>query len=166
MNRNKYLKWSLPIFILVILAGAAYFFITPIFSHEYKQLTERVEIGLKYTNPDESVMYVHPYVENPNNTSDLTLTHKQNFINIYVLDEEGNIIENAVTVEEPENNNTDLLQTTLKPGEKEKNICHYKIKFSNDADSLQLNFEGEVEDEFGSAKIEEMIEINLDYLNI
>ncbi|MFB4163555.1 hypothetical protein ACE1TI_06845 [Alteribacillus sp. JSM 102045] len=166
MNVKKYLKWTLPVFILACVFGTAYFFVTPSYSHEYKQLTERVEIGLKYTNPEESVVYVHPFVENPNNTTNLKWTHTQNFIKIWVLDEEGNVIDDAVTVEKVEKENANLMQTTLKPGQKEKNRHYYKIHFSEDADRLKLSLKGEVEDEFGTAEIEEIIEVNVDYLNI
>lgn len=109
----------MPISILAILFASAYFVTTPTFNHDYKQLTERVEIGLKYTNPEKTVIFVHPYVENPNR-SNLTLRHHQNFIKICVLDKNGNVLENAVTVEQMEDEDTKLLQTTLKPGQKEK----------------------------------------------
>ncbi|MGY4688302.1 hypothetical protein [Salibacterium sp. K-3] len=165
MLSHKLLKWLLPV--VLIGAGAAifYFFATPTFSHDYKQLTERVEVGLKYTNPEEQTIYFHPYIENPNPSSDITLTHNENFISVSVLDEHGDVIENSVTIPEQENSSMKKdIQTTLRPGETEKNTNYYKVDVPEEADRLQLTFTGEVEDEYGFDDVKETIEVDLDYL--
>ncbi|MFZ4454116.1 hypothetical protein [Salibacterium aidingense] len=162
----KLLKWLVPLFIIGFAAAVVYFFVTPTFSHDYKQLTERVEVGLKYTNPEENTVYFHPYIENPNPSSDLTLTHSRNFIKVCVLNKNGEVLENSVTMPEEETNSEEMLQTTLAPGEQEQNTDYYRVEFPEEADRIQLTFTGEVDDEYGVDEVEEIIEVNIDYLNI
>ncbi|RSL30280.1 hypothetical protein D7Z54_26550 [Salibacterium salarium] len=166
MTRFTLLKWLITAILVSGVAVTVYFFTTPTFSHDYKQLTERVEVGLKYTNPEDQTMYFHPYIENPNSSSDLTWTHSQNFMKIYVLDQHGNILEDSVTIKGTNNDKTEKLETTLSPGEKEQNTGFYKIDFPDNADHLQVTIEGVVEDEFGLDTIEEVIEVDIDYFNI
>ncbi|MFB5664197.1 hypothetical protein [Alteribacillus sp. HJP-4] len=166
MNKNKVWKWSLP---LMLLAGAVIFIyvaVTPTFSHEYKQLTQRLEVGLKYTEPKDSTMYVLPYVENPNG-SDLTFTHNgSNFFGLEILDKQGNVIKGAVTLEANEEASPNILKTTLGPGEKESQNHYYKVTLDDEADRIQISYNGKVKDEFGLDKIEEVIEIDVNHLLI
>ncbi|SDH89114.1 hypothetical protein SAMN05192534_11431 [Alteribacillus persepolensis] len=170
MKKQSRRNWYLSILTLVVLIGiASYVFITPIFSHEYTQLTERVEIGLEYTDiSSNKEMYVHPYVENPNSHSDLTITYEEESFDLQVLDANGNVLEGAVTKEYQHRgqSHSEQKQTTLKPGQKEKSVCCYKITFPQEADRLQLAFQGKVQDEFGAAEIKETIEVLLRHLSI
>ncbi|MDQ0297755.1 hypothetical protein J2S78_000163 [Salibacterium salarium] len=165
MTKATFFKWLTAAVLIGGIAMSVYFFSTPTFSHDYKQLTERVEVGLKYSNPDDETIYFQPYIENPNSSSDLTLTHGHNFIKMYVLDEHGNILEDSVTTNKNDNTTDGKLQTTLSPGEQEQNTDYYKINFPDNADRLQVTIEGEVEDEFGLDEIEEIIEVDVDYFS-
>ncbi|MFD2707130.1 hypothetical protein [Salibacterium lacus] len=167
MTSNKILKWLLPFIVIGAGAAAVYFFTTPTFSHDYKQLTERVEVGMKYTDPAEQTVYFQPYIENPNPSSDITLTYSADFMSVAVLDEHGNVIKDSVSA--PENKNesaANSLQTTLQPGEQEQNTNYYKVRLPDEAQRLQVTFTGQVKDEFGMDKVDESIEININHLTM
>ncbi|WP_143083196.1 hypothetical protein [Alteribacillus iranensis] len=163
----KWWKWLLLGAFCAIGLGLTIFLTsTPIFSHSYQQLTERVEIGVKYTNPEKQVMYLQPYVQNPNDASDLTLTLDQDFIEIVVLDDSRDTVEGAVQLENINDPSSDMMTTTLGPGEAETAHGYYTVQLSPNARWIQLEFTGDVEDEFGSASIEKLIEVDVQHLHV
>lgn len=161
-NRFSWMKWGIPIVIVLTLGWATYYFVTPTFSHQYQQLTERVEVGVKYTNPEDSIVYIHPYVENPNN-EEITCYHDDQFVEIRVLDENGNHLDEAVSMEEKRGGSS-TGEEVLKPGEKTMNSTYYKVELPDNADSIQLVYNGSVKDQHGIDQVEETINVNLDYL--
>ncbi|SFQ04261.1 hypothetical protein [Salibacterium halotolerans] len=167
MTFHKLLKWLTAFVVIGAGAAAFYFFATPTFSNDYKQLTARVEMGMKYTDPAEETIYFQPYIENPNPSSNITLTHSADFMSIAVLDEHGNVMEDSVTVKENNNDRAaGSLQTILHPGEQEENINYYKVHLPDEAQRLQVTFTGQVKDEFGIDMVDESIEINLNRLTM
>ncbi|RKD76017.1 MULTISPECIES: hypothetical protein [Sinobaca] len=161
-NRFSWMKWGIPFVIILTLGWTAYYFVTPTFSHQYQQLTERVEVGVKYTNPEESIVYIHPYIENPN-SEEITCFHDDQFVEIRVLDEDGNHLDKAVSMEE-KRGASPADEETLKPGQKTMNANYYKVELPDNAASIQLIYSGSVEDQYGIDQLEETININLDYL--
>lgn len=160
----KWWRWLL-LSLLIILGLGVTFFLTsmPLFTNDYQKLTERVEIGVKYTDPKEDVLYIHPYIENPN-SSELTLTHTQNFIKVDVLDESRNALDEAVVGAREDDSTDKTSHTILGPGEMEKTRDYYKLQLPRGARWIQLYFSGDVKDEFGQATVNKMIEVDIKHL--
>ncbi|WP_240376232.1 hypothetical protein [Bacillus piscicola] len=166
MLGKKWLKGAALCFLsLVAIVFIVFITSKPTFSYNYHKLTERVKIGLEYTDPAKQTIYLQPYIENPNAASNMTLKTNENFITVCVLNESRKVLTHAVKVEQQAGKPTNgLINTTLGPGEKEKNQSYYAIELPDDAKYIQLEFSGKIEDEFGTASIDKMIEVNVNHL--
>ncbi|WP_018922961.1 hypothetical protein [Salsuginibacillus kocurii] len=153
---------------LALLIGVgAYFYsstTSPTFTQEIHQLTERLEVGVKYTEAENDKVYMLPYVKNPNN-EELTFTHQPNFIEVQMLNTNGEVVEDALYLKDKEEENT-IHSTRLEPGERYVQNNYYVIDLSTEAISLQLSYDGQIDDEFGYVDYQEDVAINIQHLGL